>query len=134
MFELILATVLLCPTMLTAPGPTGNLVTATVYYDHEAPDGQAYRYIAGVLYTEPGTYTVEAEGHPIGVQWNAGEYEFCGRLPGLVFRDGFETSNTQKWDNSGGLDEVKSRNDREAIRELSMVARLSILARALRYW
>lgn len=102
MLGLILFAVSLCPVVMTAPGSVTQIVTATVYYDHQAPDGRAYRYVAGVLYTGPATYTVEAEGHPVGVQWNAGEYEFCGRFPGLIFGDGFETSNTQQWDNIGG--------------------------------
>lgn len=78
--------------------PTPQSVSVKVYYQHEDQDGRAYTYRA-LQFLDTGSYDVVPEGHPCGVQWSSGT--FCGVLPDLVFRDGFESNSTGKWSNGG---------------------------------
>ena len=71
----------------------------TVYYEHEGEDGHPYEF-RRVNLVDPGCYDANVEGHPVRILWSTGVA--CGRLPSLLFRDGFETSTAERWDKIGG--------------------------------
>lgn len=94
MLGLILAAfVYNCPVVVDH---TQNM-SVTIYYDHNSDDLYEYSTDSILL---PGTYDVNTpanpiEGHPVGILWSDGT--FCGRYPGLLFEDGFESGNAEKW-------------------------------------
>jgi hypothetical protein len=85
------AAVYSCPIVVGYAHPVG----LNVYYEHEGSDGRAYLFHRVDLLF-PGTHNVSVEGHPVGVEWSDGT--FCGNRPELLFRDGFETGTTDRWE------------------------------------
>lgn len=113
MISLLLLMSLECSVAVSGPVD----VYAKAYYLHENPVGKRYTYTAAVMKNVSGVVSVQAQGHPVAIEWYArpygvtpsGGYELvstCGVVPNPVvsriFSDGFEGGSTIGWSRTVG--------------------------------
>lgn len=87
-FAATLAVIPFCPMWVYE----AETIAVDVRYAHEATPGSLYTLHLGPhIAWDTGEASVVAEGHPVGCQW------WINGQP-MVFRDGFETGDTGRWE------------------------------------